>query len=227
MSTMKKILIAHSLRQLISGKHTPLSRGNFKIFTAATTEDIFSVHKAHGVDIIIANMDMPGRPLDELISVIRRDDDLKKVSIIVICAETAAAWKRCSKCGANVVFAAPLDREKLLQKISGLLNISERKSMREIVKISVNVRHKNALFFAVSGNISTSGMLLEMGRVLSEGDRVTCSFVLQYQVTVKGEIVRAEKKSEDLNLYGVRFLDIDQSAKAQIEEFLNKKKGNV
>lgn len=223
MLSMKKILIAHTLKQLVPGENTVLAREDLKIFTAATTDDIISIHKTERVDIIIADTEMPGKPIDELCPLIRRVDDLKSASIILVCPRNSAMIKRCRSYGANAVFPKPINRKKLFLKITQFLNIEERESIREIVKISVNVNHKSESFFTVSSNISASGMLMETDRVLSKGDLITCSFVLQYQVTARGKIVRAETKSKDTNLYGVKFLDIDEDTRAQIEEFIKKR----
>lgn len=223
MVSMKKILLAHTLKELVPGENTVLAREDLKIFTAATTDDIISLHKTERVDIIIADIEMPGRPLDDLCSLIRREDDLKSASIILACPRDSATIKRCRDCGANAVFPKPIDRKKLFLKITQFLKIEERESIREIVKISVNVNHKSESFFTISGNISASGMLMETDRVLSKGDLITCSFVLQYPVTARGKIARAETKSKDMHLYGVKFLDIDEDTRAQIEEFIKKR----
>jgi hypothetical protein len=42
--SMKKILIAHTLKQFVPGENTVLAREDLRTFTAATTDDIISIY---------------------------------------------------------------------------------------------------------------------------------------------------------------------------------------
>ena len=96
--------------------------------------------------------------------------------------------------------------------------VEERTKLRGIVKMCVKGVFQDDFFFSVSQNLSATGMLLETERSLAQGDRITCSFFLQRGVTVAGEIVRIERKETNLYNYGVRFVNLDPSSRAQIEE---------
>jgi len=93
-----------------------------------------------------------------------------------------------------------------------------RMSQRVVINASVKVKFKRDFFFSVARDISTSGIFLETSKVLARGDKIACSFVLQYKIDAAGEVVRAMKKSPDLYHYGVRFPDLDPKARAQIQE---------
>jgi c-di-GMP-binding flagellar brake protein YcgR len=98
--------------------------------------------------------------------------------------------------------------------------IEKRGSPRGIFNASINVKCRNNSFFSIAKNISISGVLLEADPVLTSGDEMTCWFVLQYIITVAGEVVRVVRKKSDFSTYGVRFLNLDPEAKAQIEEMI-------
>ena len=115
----------------------------------------------------------------------------------------------------------PQLEKKLRDKMSNIgKKIEKRGSPRGIFNASIKVKCRNNSFFSLAKNISISGVLVEADRVLSPGDEITCWFVLQYKITVAGVVVRIAGNKSDLSAYGVRFLDLDPKAKAQIEEVI-------
>jgi DNA-binding response OmpR family regulator len=217
---MKKIIVAHDLRTMFIGGNSALSRDDVRIFTAPSAKEILKIHGKERVDLIIVDLDMQGMAGDELCNTIRGDDDLKTVALILACPGEKSAVERCRVCGANAVITKPINQEELFHTVIELLNISERGNLRGLIKVSVHGRFRNDFFFSTSHNISTTGMLIETDRVLAHGDKITCSLVLQHNVTITGEIRRVTKKASDLYDYGIRFLDLDPKSKAQIEEFI-------
>ena len=103
----------------------------------------------------------------------------------------------------------------------------EKRSPRGIINASIKVKCRNNSFFSTAKNISISGVLLEADTVLTPSDEITCWFVLQYKITVAGEVVRVVRKKSDFSTYGVRFLDLDLKAKAQIEEMRRSQRNSL
>jgi c-di-GMP-binding flagellar brake protein YcgR len=93
----------------------------------------------------------------------------------------------------------------------------KRGSRRCPVNVFVLGQFRHHSFSSTAKNISTSGIFLETDRVLAPRDKVSCSFVLQYQITVAGEVVRVAGKKADRYDYGVEFLNLDAKSKKQIE----------
>ncbi|HET6516565.1 MAG TPA: response regulator [Thermodesulfovibrionales bacterium] len=217
---MKKVLVHNEFKTLLEKESTILSRENFRIFGATTAEEMMKIHRSERVDLVIADYHMKEMRGDTFCSAIRGNDALKTVSIIVICPRNKTVIEKCRASGANAVVIRPIDAEELLRRAAALLNVPRRKSLRGVIKITVNAVFQNDSFFSGSLNISTSGMLLETDRMLSQGDRLTCSFVLDRKTTVTGEIVRKEEKGPALYQYGVRFIGLDSKTRAEIEEFI-------
>ena len=219
---MKKILVAEALKAFMTDDTGVLARNDIVITYASTAEEILSLHRAYKADLIIVDMDTPGLGGDRLCSMIRREGDLQAVSIIVVCDCSEVVVERCRDFGANTVICKPVLSEELLGKIRELLDIRERKVVREIVKISVTVSSAGSFFFAVAKNLSTSGLLFETNRVISKGSRVSCSFVLQHQIVAQGEIARVSGirgRSGDSFEYGVRFSNLDPAAESEIRDY--------
>ncbi len=194
------------------------------MLTAASTEEALSVHKKERVDLIVADLDIRGTG-DKLCSFIRNDDSLKNVSFIMACRNTAPDLERCAVCGANAYMAKPFDPVQLLEKVSSLIDIPKRASMRVLLKVSVKGNLKNQGFFSTSVNISSSGMLLQTDKVISKGDIITCSFFIPRSqiITADCEVTRMAPVGRDLYRYGAKFLNLDPEQSAAISEFVRRK----
>jgi CheY-like chemotaxis protein len=220
---MGKIIVAGSVMPVITKCPGILSRREFTVVPAESAEEILAVHESAGADLIIVDSDMPAMGGEALCFLLRKKVDLKKVSIIAISDGTDQGAERLEACGANAVVGRPVDPDYLDGKIRELLNVDERENMREVVKVSVSITSENKSFFAVSKNVSISGLLFETNRVLSMGLLVTCSFVLQHQLTVHGKIVRVSERSEEMGRgyeYGIQFTQIEPAVEAEIARYV-------
>src|SRR3990172_2021253 len=104
---MKKILLSRDLKSFIHKEKNILDRSNFQIFIASTAEDLFETHRTERVDLIIMPLDMEGGSAEETCSLIRKDEKLNHVSILIICNDTKADGKRLQKCKARAHITNP------------------------------------------------------------------------------------------------------------------------
>ncbi len=226
---MKKILLATSPKTLIDTEKGILNRTDLKIFTTTSGKEALSIHRDEKVDLAILELEMPEINGDTLCSIIRKDDELKKVSLIIICNNNLSDMKRYSKCRANSYIAIPINPVILMEKVSELINISERKSYRVILNASVNGQHMNQSFLCYSRDISSSGILIETDKVLAAGDTILCSFYLRNSIIIsEGKVVRSDKKTieSDINQYGINFSDLTPNSKSTIEAYIKGKSRN-
>ncbi len=158
---MKKILVTDDVARIISKEKSFLDREGVNLLMVATNDDVLPVHRAEKTNVIITTLKSPGMKSEELCSAIRSDDALRKVSIIMICPDNAADIERCAQCKANVVLTMPVDPAVLLEKVRQLLEISWRESYRVLVSVMIEGSNKDRPFFGRSGNISTTGILIE------------------------------------------------------------------
>jgi DNA-binding response OmpR family regulator len=224
---MKKILVTDKVMTILEKEKSFLDREGVKLFTAAENDEVLSIHRTEKVDIIIADLHAPGMKSEELCSAIRSDGALSKVSIIILCPDSAEDIERSKQCKANVVLTMPMDPAQLLGRVRQLLDISWRESYRVLVSVNVSGSSKERSFFCRSGNISTSGMLIETERAFEKGDRLACSFFLpdSAQIKTNGEIVRVIKPvagSKNYQ-YGLKFSMLPAEAKSAIEVFVERK----
>jgi len=224
---MKKILVTDNVMTIIEKEKTFFNREGIKLFSAATTDEVLSIHRTEKVDVIIAELHTPGMKSEELCSAIRSDKVLSKVSMIILCPDNAVDIAKSEQCKANVVLTLPMDTSQLLEKVRALLEISWRESYRVLVSASVSGTTKDKSFFCRSGNISTTGMLIETEKVFEKGDKLACSFFLpdSAQIKTTGEIVRVIKQVAGSKTcqYGIRFSALPAEAKSAIEVFVERK----
>jgi DNA-binding response OmpR family regulator len=224
---MKKILIANTVNSVVEGEKDFLGRQDIQLFTAATSDDVLALHRTEKMDLIVLGAGLPGMAAEELGSLIRKDPELKAVSLIILCRDDPAALERASRCGANAVMTLPVSSDRLLERARRLIDISSRGSYRVLVSVTVEGSVKDRTFFGRSENISATGMLLETDKVLKKGDRLKCSFFLPDapQLLTTAEIVRDIEQAANAKSrkYGVQFLSLSPEAKASLREFIDRK----
>jgi CheY-like chemotaxis protein len=220
---MKKIIIAQPLQDFIEQQVSVLVRNENKLFYVKSGKEAIDVHRKEKGDLIIIETDFRDLTCEQFCSVIRGDENLKGVSILIICSDKPSDVDRCQKCGAND-YIQPLTPAAFLKKATQFLSISERTSYKVIVKVSKTENNRITHVFCTSQNISSSGILLETDGILKKGDKITCSFFLpnSVRISAEGEIVRIAKKEDGSRSYGVRFIDVPLSVESKIELFIQK-----
>lgn len=219
---MKKVIIAEDLETILEKDQSFFNRSDIRTIAAATNEDILSLHHAKKADLIITNLDMPGMNGEDLCSSIRNHEELRKVSIMIVCADTAANIQRCTQCRANAFITSPINSAVLLQEAYQLLHVTPRRSCRLPLKFKMEGTSKEKPFSGHAENISASGMLFHSAATLFEGDTIKCSFSLpgSARVSVSAEIVRVENEPDTNNRYGVIFADLSDNTISVIEAFV-------
>jgi len=228
---MKKVLIGQDVHKTLRQKNSFLDRTDITIFTAASNDEALKIHHDERVHLIITELDMPGMSSEQLFSLIRKDAELRSVSVLMICPNTPAAIEQSSRCGANAVLLRPVNPAMLLAKAQQLLDIAWRETYRVLVSVEGNAivqgNPLNTTFFCRSQNISTTGMLIETDKTLTQGDHVVCSFFLPDSIRIQatGEIMRIlpQAAGSKAKQYGVKFSSLPSEARRALESFVDKK----
>jgi CheY-like chemotaxis protein len=223
---MNKIIIAEDIKRFFEKQKSFLDRSNIGIFAITSNDGALDIHRTEKANLIITKLDMPGMSTETLCSAIRKDEALRRVSIIIVCPNDKAEIERSMKCRANAIITMPLNPEDFLEKTHRLLNISKREAYRVLSSIKVEGKSQNKPFFCFLENISASGILLETDNILDIGDTLRCSFFLPNSINIiaDGEIVRAiiNKNEFEANQYGIRFINLPPEYSAAIEAFIEK-----
>ena len=224
---MKKILVLKDVKADADKQGGILNRAAFRIITANSNEEVLEMHKQENFDLIIMKLKSPGLDGDALCSLIRKDEKLCKVSLIILCDNNKPDVDRSSNCGANAVLTLPLSTDALSGLVFNLLNVPRREAYRVLINVQVSGKHDNKSFLCSSVNISCTGLLIETGKKLDLRDKVSCSFFLPgvKKMTLNGTIVRVNAKTVDINEYGIKFDHINLEDRTSIEAFIQSKSG--
>jgi CheY-like chemotaxis protein len=223
---MKKVLLANDLKSLLFDKNSFLDRSDIKVLTTTTNAELLKIHRQEDVDLIVTQLDAPGIKSELIFDAIRKSEDLRQVSTILICKDTLTHRERCKQCRPNAVFTIPVNTALLYSKMRQLLNVSTRKFYRTALAVAIqgNFKDRPQPFF--TENISSSGMLIRSNEPLSKDDGIFFSFFLSNgtHVTGYGEITRVVPPAtpHDVLLYGIRFTNIDPVVQSAIDSAINK-----
>ena len=221
---MKKVLIAQELYVLLGQDNTFLNRTDFTVFTVATNDDALKVHREERVNLIILQLGMPGIPSEQLCTRIREDEDLRAVSLIMVCANIPEAIEQSTRCRVNAVLLQPVHPLLLMVKAQQLLDIAARETLRVLLNASVDGLSRSSSFFCRSRNISATGMLIETNKRLTEGARLSCLFYLpnSQKIETSGKIIRTtgQAPGDKDSLYGIMFTDITPGVKQLLLDFV-------
>jgi DNA-binding response OmpR family regulator len=203
----RRLLIADSFRVALEREQSILNRTSFEVFTTLSGSEALALHKEHAMDLIITALELNDISGDDLCSIIRQDNTLKNVSVIIICDNNPACVERATHCGANTYLSKPFHSDQLTEKVTALLSIPQRQSYRVLLKASVRGTQDRDPFFCSSRDISSGGIMIETERTMKRGDIITLSFVLpgHGQISADGEIMRIDTRGV-VPGYGVRFL---------------------
>lgn len=218
---MKNILIANDLKIFLTKRSSYLNNADIKIYTAATNDELLSIHREVKANLIITHLDMSGIKIVDLFKIIRNNKDLRDVSVIMICKGNLANRELCRQCGANAIITMPVDKDLLNSKVRQLLNIAPRKNYRAALAVAIEGKFKDRPLPFWTENISASGMLIKTEEPLSRDAGIFVSFFLPdgSHVSGYGEITRVIKLEDEPGfLYGVKFTSIDQDVKSAIKE---------
>lgn len=201
-------------------------RSDIAVFSAATNDEVLRLHLEEHMNLIVSKIDLPGHQCEEIFDIIRRSDDLRRVSLVMACSDGAAHRERARRCGADVVLTMPVDPVVLSEKVRQLLNVAPRQAYRVVLNVSVDGKFKNRPFLCRTENVSSSGMRIRTALDLVVGDAISCSFYLPggQKVAAGGEVVRAVERAngQDERSYGVKFTKIEPAVQAAIEAFIER-----
>jgi len=223
---MKKVIVAKEISEVLSNEKSFLNRAGIKTFTVASNENALALHRTVKADLIIAKLNTPEMSGETLCSLIRDDDELRNVSLLIVSSDTENDLERCIQCKANAFISSPIDSEVLLHESHKLLNVAPRSACRIPVSVKLYGKSKGKSFTGRAKNMSASGMLFGTEAIFFEGDIITCFFEHSGppQMSVDAEIVRVVSKEagEDTNWYGVRFVNARANFGATIKAFIEK-----
>ena len=224
---MKKIIITKDIKELFDREDSFLNREDLKIIPVVSNEEALAIHRTEKADVIIADLDSQDLSGELFCSTIRDNEELCKVSLIIMHSGDTSEIQRVSRCRANAIIEKSTDPVVIINKARQLMSIPGREAYRAPIGVMVNCDNTRQMALGYSENISVTGMLFDSEKSFSKGEIISCWFVLPDSTHVRtlAEIVRiAHKATEhDTNRYGIRFLGLDPAFRNAIYGYVRKK----
>jgi CheY-like chemotaxis protein len=220
---MKKILLVNASRYFIEEGKSLLDRKDFQVFMAPSVMQALQLHHQERVNLIVSDLHLPELGGDVLCARVREETDVRTVSIILICHDVPEDLEKAARSGANVCLKKPFTPRTLLEHVEKLLAVCIRRGYRVLLRAKVKGSTDEGVFFCTSQNLSVSGILIETDRQLHAGDIINCSFYLPSaaHIVAEGEVARVERQPDGKYHSGVRFMDLEEKCRWEIENFIS------
>jgi CheY-like chemotaxis protein len=219
---MKKVLLASESNLFLKRNTTLLQNRGLRLFTATSGAKALELHHEHIFDLIFADWALEDMDGCMLCSLIRREENLHHVPVILLFYSTLESIEKVQQSGASSMLLKPVEPMQILETISQFIDIQIGKSKRVELNVKVQSKILGLEFFCVSHDISNTGILLETKNHLDIGNRIICQFELlsSCQVETEGEVIRSLSTLEGITLYGVKFIDLSFSYRRAINNYV-------
>ena len=222
--TCSILLVDHS-RGALAFQETILRRRDAQVITALAGSEGIQKAQSERPQLIIFAYDLFDMSGPEFCREIREHDATKAISLLLIAdRENPEQADLCRAAGCNDVIHRPLQRRELDEKVERLTSIPVRRQLRTITKIEVSLEKNGRFVLARSVNISATGMLVEVDRVLAGEGQIRLQFYLPGDpkpLQLEAEILRAEFTGT-MAKYGLRFIDIPPEERERIEHYVHR-----
>ena len=223
--TTGRILLVDHSRGALLFQETILRRRDMQIMTALAGSEGLDKARMERPNLIIFGYDLFDMSAPEFCREIRADDVTRAISLLLVCErDHTEHGDLCLSAGCNDVIFRPLQKPELDQKVERLTRIPVRRQLRTITKIEISLEKNGLFILGRSVNISSTGMLIEVDRMLPQDGPVRLHFYLPADpkpLQVSAEILRAEF-SGSMPKYGMRFLDPSPDDRDRITRYVHR-----
>lgn len=222
--TGRILLVDHSRGALLF-QETILRRREAVVTTALAGSEGLRKARDEQPQLIMFGFDLFDMSAPEFCREIRSDDRTRGISLLLVCErDNAQHQELCLAAGCNDVIYRPLQRNDLDAKITRLTTIPTRRDLRTLTRIEVSLEKSGRFLIGRSLNISSTGMLLELDRVLPGEGVLRLHFYLPGEpkpMQIDAEVLRAEFVGT-LAKYGLRFITVGEEERERIEKFVRR-----
>ncbi|HJQ38017.1 MAG TPA: PilZ domain-containing protein [Thermoanaerobaculia bacterium] len=220
--TVGSILLVDHSRGALLFQETILRRRDMQIMTALAGSDGLTKARMEKPNLIIFGYDLFDMSAPEFCREIRADEITRPISLLLVCDRNSNHGDLCLSAGCNDVIFRPLQKPELDSKVERLTRIPVRRQLRTITKIEISLEKNGRFVLGRSVNISSSGILIEVDRMLPQEGPVRLHFYLPADpkpLQVTAEVLRAEFAGS-MPRYGMKFLDPTEEDRERITRYV-------
>jgi len=197
-----------------------------QVRTASSGEAALEILRSENIDLVVADMHMPGIDGDELCETVKLEQGLAHIPVVLLLrGDDENDSLRAVRAGADDMLCKPLAREQLIQVTrhfleTGLTRGLPRVDMATPVRLRTNLMQS----WGTARNISRGGMLVETDCEFLPKAELELDFALpdsRHAMKPLAQVVWSTE-SDDLRLmsHGLRFLSIDAGTMRELDDFI-------
>lgn len=220
-----RILLVDQSRGALLFQETILRRRDAVVITALAGSEGLQKAREEQPQLIMFGFDLFDMSAPEFCREIRSDERTRAISLLLVCErDNAQHQELCLAAGANDVIYRPLQRHDLDAKITRLTTIPTRRDLRTLTRIEVSLEKNGRFVIGRSLNISSTGMLIELDRVLPGDGKLRLHFYLPGEpqpMQIDAVVLRAEFVGT-MAKYGLHFVTVNDEERDRIEKFVRR-----
>jgi CheY-like chemotaxis protein len=219
---MKRVLLASASRVFLKKSSSLLSQRGFQLVTLNSGTEALKLHLEYNFDLILADLQLEDMSGCTLCSLIRQEENVRHIPVILICHNISGSINRIEQSGASAMLLKPIEPVQLLETIGSFIDLQMVRSSRVMLNVKVLSKKSDLEFFCFSHDISKTGILLETEYQLDLGSRIFCQFNLpdSRQIEIEGEVTRSLNSWECKTLYGVKFVAVPMPYRKEIDTYV-------
>lgn len=224
----KKILVVESNRPIEGLSAALFRRRECVLDVASSGAEALAIAEQSPPDLVILDALVDDYSPADFAGALHSGPAGDEVPVLVLLDEDSTADPDDLRdAGASAVLNRPASEIDLNVAVCELLGISLRRHVRTFVKMKVDATVGQSTHFATIANISLGGVLVQSEHPIRLGEIIKLSFFLpgdDDSVSPIARVVR-EVPGEDGG-YGCEFLDLSESARRRIHDFVTSSEGD-
>ena len=221
---MKKILLVDDARLILEIERKLLERTGATLLVAVNGVEALKLAHAELPDAILLDLMLPDMTGDKVCAALKADPRTREIPIIMVTTKGGAEdVERCRRAGCDDFATKPLRHQELLAKVSSLLRIPHRVSKRVMVRLEAQLDSTGgAPSFGVATDLSATGMFVESGSKLDDGQELVLRIVVpgEGDATVRAKVVWNQPLLFHKRGYGLHFVSGEGDSLEKIARFV-------
>jgi CheY-like chemotaxis protein len=210
-------------RDLVAIFHSRTAR----VVTAANAEQAIAQLRQQRVDLVIADLHMPGTDGDELCRRLKDDPEFEDLPIMIMLRQSNDEDSvRAVRAGADDMLCKPISRMALVEAVNHLLRSPSGRALPRIqIEIPIELRSDLMHTWGTARNISRGGVNVQVDCELEPKSEVVIQLELPdsgFEISPVAEVVwRRDDENQRYSEMGLRFLAIDAATMSNLNAYIS------
>lgn len=223
-STSRRRLVLVAGEATLARPEWQLLADALELRLAASGREVVSQLESVRPRLLVVGQPFEGLPPDDLCRLVRADPGLRQVSILYVGEPADMPMARATReRGANAALLRPFSEAELLRTVGTLSSVALRLAVRVLLRLEVRLEQGFDSLVGLTRNISSTGMLVEVGRPIEVGEAVTARFYLSTyprEIVCQTRVVRVAEASNGHRTLGLHFTLIADSDRHAVETYV-------